>query len=107
MSCADPDPGQLPDYETAAAQSERKRTATVRGCTAAVASGKLAARSCDPRGADGVSASILLAQLLELLTHDSRQQPRAGHEHQAQLLKKSEGVELKPVLRHPSIDEPV
>jgi hypothetical protein len=37
-------------------------------------------------------SSALLAQLLELMDQDARQQPRAGHEDQAQLLKKPEGV---------------
>jgi hypothetical protein len=38
---------------------------------------------------------------------DARQQPRAGHDDQAQLLKKPEGVKLEPVLRDPSIDEAI
>jgi len=38
---------------------------------------------------------------------DSRQQPRAAHDDQTQLLKKREGVHLKPVLRAPAVDETV
>jgi hypothetical protein len=53
------------------------------------------------------SSSALLAQPLELMGHDPRQQPRAGHDDQTQLLKKREGVQLEPVLRNPSVDEAV
>lgn len=38
---------------------------------------------------------------------DSRQQPRAGHDYQTQLLKKREGVHLEPVLRDSAVDETV
>ena len=52
-------------------------------------------------------SSALVAQLLELMGQDARQQPRAGHDDQAQLLKKPEGVKLEPVFCNPSIDEAV
>jgi hypothetical protein len=37
----------------------------------------------------------------------ARQQPRAGHDDQTQLLKKREGVHLEPVLHDPAVDETV
>lgn len=37
----------------------------------------------------------------------ARQQPRAGKDDQAQLLKKPEGVKLETVFHNPSIDEAV
>jgi hypothetical protein len=38
---------------------------------------------------------------------DSRQQPRAGHDDEAQLLKQREGVHLEPVLRDAAVDKTV
>jgi Phage integrase family len=51
--------------------------------------------------------SAFLAQLPQLMSQDAREQPRAGHDYQTQLLKKREGVQLEPVLRDPAVDEPV
>jgi hypothetical protein len=53
------------------------------------------------------NSSGLLAQLLELMGQDARQQPWAWHDDQAQLPKKREGVQLEPVRRDPSFDEAV
>ena len=38
---------------------------------------------------------------------DARKQPRTGHDDEAQLLKKREGVQLEPVLRDSAVYETV